>query len=412
MKLKAAARKASQTASFCVPGEAGLMRADYHSDLVRPLRTMSRIALVIVLAASAGVRAAGSDYLLFVASEAADTITLVRFNTNGGRVEREIPTGIMPTAIDGPHGLAVAPDGRSFFVSLAHGQPYGAVWKYSTTGDREVVSRVTLGSFPATLQVSPNGDFLYVVNFNLHGDHVPSSVSVVDTASMVEIKRITTCVMPHGSRFDPSGARHYSACMMDDALVEIDTAALRVSRHFILTKGRERAGVGAPPPTATTVTGHEGHGIEPSKAADAMCSPTWAQPSVDGRSIFVACNGSNDLVEIETASWRIKRRIAARNGIYNLAVTKDGKVIATNRRDQSASIFDTTTGQETARISLPRKAAHGVVVSPDDRYAFVTVEGVAAEPGTVVMIDIKSAKAIASVDVAAQAGGIDLWKVE
>jgi DNA-binding beta-propeller fold protein YncE len=143
-----------------------------------------------------------------------------------------------------------------------------------------------------------------------------------------------------------------------------------------------------------------------------MCAPTWAQPSVDGRSIFVACNGSNELVEIETGSWSVKRRIAARNGIYNLAVTKDGKVIATNRRDQSASIFDATTGQETARIPLPRKAVHGVVVSPDDRYAFVTVEGVAAEPGTVVMIDLKSAQAIASVDVPAQAGGIDLWKVE
>jgi DNA-binding beta-propeller fold protein YncE len=350
-------------------------------------------------------------YWVYVASEAADRIALLRFDGEGGHVERDFSTGIMPAAIDGPHGLAVAPDGRSFFVSLAHGQPYGAVWKYATGGNDQVLGRVTLGSFPATMQVSPSGDFLYVVNFNLHGDHVPSSVSVVDTAAMVEIKRIQTCVMPHGSRFDPSGAHHYSACMMDDALVDIDTSTLRVSRHFILTKGREHGANGAPPVSAAAAPGHAGHGTEGPPPGTQSCSPTWAQPSADGRSVFVACNGSSELVEIDVGGWTVKRRIAARNGIYNLAVTKDGRVIATNRRDQSASIFDAS-GQETARVPLPRKAPHGVVVSPDERYVFISVEGIAAEPGTVVMVDVTTGKTVASVDVAPQAGGIDVWKMD
>ena len=369
------------------------------------MRTLRFIIAALLMSGIAQTQP--SRYWLFVASEAADRIALVRFDGESGHVEREFSTGIMPAAIDGPHGLAVAPDKRSFFVSLAHGQPYGAVWKYSTTGNDQVLGRVTLGSFPATMQVSPSGDFLYVVNFNLHGDRVPSSVSVVDTEAMVEIKRIQTCVMPHGSRFDPTGAHHYSACMMDDALVEIDTSTLRVSRHFILTKGKEHGGSGVPPVNTTAATAHAGHGTE--AAGSQACLPTWAQPSADGRSVFVACNGSSELVEIDVAGWAVKRRIAARNGIYNLAVTKDGKVIATNRHDQSASIFDSS-GQETARIPLPRKAPHGAVVSPDDRYAFVSVEGVASEPGTVVMIDIKTGKTVASVDVAPQAGGIDVWK--
>ena len=112
------------------------------------------------------------------------------------------------------------------------------------------------------------------------------------------------------------------------------------------------------------------------------------------------------------ARWEVVRRIPARPGIYNLAVTTDGKLIATNRRDQSVSIFDTRAGTETARVALPRKAAHGVVVSPDQRFAFVSVEGMAAEPGTVVMIDLASGRIVASVDVAPQAGGIDFWKME
>jgi DNA-binding beta-propeller fold protein YncE len=367
------------------------------------------------LAASAGAsftQSGGGAYWLFVASEAADKIALVRFDAGGARLEREWPTGIMPAAIDGPHGLAVAPDGRSLFVSLAHGQPFGAVWKSSTSAPNDVTGRVTLGSFPATMQVSPSGDFLYVVNFNLHGDRVPSSVSVVDTTAMIEIKRIPTCVMPHGSRFDPSGARHYSACMMDDALVEIDTGTLRVSRHFIVTKGRER-GVAGPMPASAAPTGsHQAHGSEGPKPDDGSCSPTWAQPGADGRSVFIACNASSELVEVDAASWTVVRRIPAGAGIYNLAVTKKGMLVATNRRDQSASIFDLSAGKERARIPLPRKAPHGVVVSPDDRFAFVTVEGVGAEPGTVVMLDLAAGKVVASIDVAPQAGGIDFWKME
>ena len=373
---------------------------------------MALVLSALALPAARGAVAPDQDYLLYVASEAADRIALVRFWPGGGRVERDFPTGIMPTSIDGPHGLAVSPDGRWFYVSLAHGQPYGALWKYSTA-DHQVAGRVTLGLFPATLQISPGGDFAYVVNFNLHGDREPSSVSVVETSTMSEIKRIPTCVMPHGSRLDPTGAHHYSACMMDDALIEIDARRLRVSRHLIATAGKEHGGEGPPPPAAASATGgHTGHGAEPTTSPAAGCAPTWAQPTADGSSVFVACNGSSELVQVDVARWQVTRRIPARPGIYNLAVTTDGKLIATNRRDQSASIFDTRAGTETTRIPLPRKAAHGVVVSPDQRFAFVSVEGVAAEPGTVVMIDLATGRTSASVEVAPQAGGIDFWKTE
>src|SRR5919204_6024279 len=136
-----------------------------------------------------------SDYLVYVASEAADKIALVRFGPNGGRLDHELSTGIMPTDIDGPHGLAVSPDRRFYYVSLAHGQPFGSVWKYSTENDA-VLGRVTLGMFPATMQLTPDGEFLYVVNFNLHGDIVLSSVKVVATAEMLEVARVKTCAMP------------------------------------------------------------------------------------------------------------------------------------------------------------------------------------------------------------------------
>jgi DNA-binding beta-propeller fold protein YncE len=55
---------------------------------------------------------------------------------------------------------------------------------------------------------------------------------------------------------------------------------------------------------------------------------------------------------------------------------------------------------------------HGVVVSPDDRYAFVSVEGVGSEPGTVEVIDLATLKTVASVDVPEEAAGIEFLGTE
>ena len=357
------------------------------------------------------------EYLLYVLSEAADKIALVRFGPGGARVEREIPTGDMPTDIDGPHGISLSPDKQFYYVSLAHGRPFGSVWKYSTTDDR-VVGRVRLGHFPATMDISADGSLLYVVNFNLHGDMVPSSVSVVATERMLEVARITTCAMPHGSRLNSAGTKHYSACMMDDMLVEIDTNTLKASRHFVLTKGREMAMTGAPSRKTDTSAGHTkhdagGHGLEPPKRGDLSCSPTWAEPSPSGASIFVACNKSDEIVEVSAEGWKVTRRIPARPGVYNLTVTRDGtRLIATNKRDQSVSIVDVKSGRELGRIPTRRKVLHGVVVSPDDRYAFVTVEGIGSEPGTVEVVDLAAGRIVASVDVPPLAAGIDFFKME
>jgi len=353
------------------------------------------------------------DYLLYVLSEGADKISLIRFGPGGARIDHQIDTGDMPIDIDGPHGIVVSPDRQFYYVSLAHGRPFGSVWKYSTKDD-SVLGKTTLGYFPATLDITHDGNFLFVVNFNLHGDMVPSSVSVVSTGTMTEVARIQTCTMPHGSRINSQGSKQYSACMMDDMLVEIDTRSLKVTRHFVVTKNREMGMMGPPKPhtTESMHSMHGGHGSEAPKPGDTSCSPTWAEPSIDGASVFVACNGSSEIVEVDANRWELIRRIPARPGVYNLDITHDGsKLIATNKRDQSVSVFDVKSGKELARLPTKRKVLHGVVVSPDDRYAFVTVEGVGSEPGTVEVIDLSALKTVTTLDLPEAAAGIDFYKI-
>jgi DNA-binding beta-propeller fold protein YncE len=352
------------------------------------------------------------DYYVFAASEGNDQISLIRFGPAGIKVERTTITGIKPSDIDGPHGVATSPDGRFYYVTTAHGSPFGYLWKYATAND-SLAGRVMLGNFPATAQVTPDGAFVYVVNFNLYGEMVPSSMSIVAADEMVEVARVKTCTMPHGSRVNPQGTKQYSGCMMDDVVVEIDTRSLGISRHFMLTKGKEHGMAGPPGQHAATAGAHDmaGHGMQNPKAGDVSCSPTWVQPSADGARIFVACNKSSEIVEIDVATWTMTRRIPTGNGVYNLAVTRDGRyLVGTNKRDQSVSVIDIATGREAARMPTSRRVASGLAISSDDRYAFVTQEGVGSEPGAVDVIDLRALRKVATVDIGQQAGGIDFWK--
>ena len=375
-----------------------------------------RSLALLALAAPVAAQGPDRDYVVLVASEAVDLITQVRFGPGAGptliKVEGTTSVGVTPRDPDGPHGIAVSPDGAHYYVTTAHGLPFGYLWKFDARTN-EMVGRVELGNFPATAQVTPDGGFVYVVNFNLHGEMTPSSVSVVSTDPFVEVARIQTCTMPHGSRLNRAGTKHYSACMMDEMLIEIDTRELTVSRHFMLTKGSEQGMAGPPRMGHMTrdSSGTTGHGMEAPTPGTNTCSPTWAQPSADGRRIFVACNKTNDIVEIDATSWTMTRRITAGDGVYNLATTHDGSLlVATNKRGRSVSIIDIASGKELARVATIRRVVHGVVISPDDRYAFISVEGIGSEPGTLEVIDLRTKQRVASADLGQMAGGIDLLR--
>ena len=336
-----------------------------------------------------------SGYLFYVASESEDEVTLLRFSPGQGLViERVIRVGRFPAEIEAPHGVFLDPDGTHWYVTSGHGFPFGSLWKYETGSDT-AVAQVELGMFPATVAVAPFGGLALTVNSDFHGDLVPSTVSIVELESMIEIGRTETCTMPHGSRFSPDGLRHYSACMMDDELVEIDVTSLDVSRRLNLVSGE--------------LVDHAGT----SGMADRRqtCSPTWAAPSPTGAFVYVACNRSDQILEIDATTFEIGRRFESPSGPYNLAVTSDGKRLAATQKGSGAlSIWDLEAGDRIAYIPSVRKVTHGVIFTPDDRYALVTVEGIGGEPGGVEVIDMETLQRVATADVGKQAGGIAFWK--
>ncbi len=348
--------------------------------------------------------AADATYWVYVGAESADLVHRVRFGPEGAAVERTIPVGESAVEMEGPHGLQISRDGRYLHMTTGHGSPDGKYWKYALGPDTLVNAGLFLGYFPASLDVTPDGLYAFVVNFNLHGEMVPSSVSVVYTPTSTEVARTETCTMPHGSRVDPTGMRQYSTCMMDDQLVEIDTRTFAVSRRFRVAKGAEG-------PLAEA-DAHAGH-APGSAMAPATCSPTWAQPSADSRKIYVACNKSDEILEIDRDGWSVTRRLATGRGPYNLAVTPDGRLLlASLKQGGGIQAFDLASGSSVMTLKSSTTVTHGVVVSPDSRYAFVTSESVGSAPGKVDVYDLQRFSRVASVDVGQQAGGIAFWKME
>ncbi len=356
---------------------------------------------------------AEAQYRVYVGAESADLLHRLRLGSDGLRVEATIPVsglfeqsgvGHLQTEHESPHGVAVDARGGVVWMTTGHGLPDGKLWKVEAGTGRLLADPLDLGRFPASVDVSPDGRYVWVANFNLHGRMEPSSISVVWAADMVEVARVETCTMPHGSRVHPDGRRHHSVCMMDDQLVEIDAQALEVSRRLLLTSGGGRAldpgdrGFHAP----GSGHGHHGHSAE--------CSPTWVQPAHGGDRLWVACNRSDQVLEVDLEAWEVVRRFDTGRGPYNVDVTADDRLlVVTLKQGDAVEVIDLETGESQAILDTTTRVVHGIALSPDSRWAFISVEGIGEEPGRVDLVDLESLQLAGSVEVGQQASGIGFW---
>src|SRR5256884_6956018 len=117
-------------------------------------------------------------YRILVASESGDIVTQLVWDGTALTVAKVVPVGIMPADIDGPHNVTVAPDGSAWYVTIAHGTPYGSLWKMSAATD-SLLGRAPGEMFPTTIALTPDGTPAFVADSDFHRDPPPAHVGTV-----------------------------------------------------------------------------------------------------------------------------------------------------------------------------------------------------------------------------------------
>jgi DNA-binding beta-propeller fold protein YncE len=353
-----------------------------------------------LLAVSASAQTADAGYRVGVVSESGDITTWLKPSGNGLSVDRVVPVGVMPSDIDGPHNITVAPDGKSYYITIAHGTPFGSLWKMDASGD-SLLGRAQVELFPTTISLTPDGQFAFVANSDFHGDHPRVNlISVIHTPTMTKITDIPACDMPHGVKVNHAGTRVYASCMHSDEILQLDVATFGISR---------RAKTGEGGSMASMAPAQHGPSAPSGPAGAKECSPTFVSVSPDDQRLYVACNYGNSLQVWDAASFKPIKEIPVGKGAYNVEPSPDGKlVIVTNKKDQSVSLVDAVSLAELARVPTRKKIVHGVAYSPDSRLAYISCESIGADSGAVDVIDLAARKRVASIAIPGQPTGITI----
>lgn len=383
--------------------------------MVRPLMALGLVASMTTMADAQQAL----PFKVGVSSESGDIITWVTALNGQLLADRVVPVGVMPADIDGPHNVTMSPDRKSYYVSIAHGTPFGTLWRYDAASDT-VLGRANVEFYPTTIALTPDGELAFVANSDFHGDRPRvNMLSIVHTPTMDKITDLPVCDMPHGVKVEHGGARVWVSCMHSDEILSVDVSTFRVTQRAKVGTGSGMAGMdhgatshGAHGPPAPAPRGAKAASGPEAKPAprEGECSPTFISIAADDRTLYVACNYGNTVQVWDAATLSLTREIPVGKGSYNVEPSPDGRwLVSTNKKDQSVSVIDMTTLTVRATIPTTKKIVHGVAFSPDSRYAFVTAESIGSDPGSLDMIDLSTMTKVATLPIPAQPTGVTIW---
>ncbi len=325
-----------------------------------------------------------TDYVLFVGLESEDAVAVV--DPHAGTVLEKIPVGISTEDIEGVHALTMSPDGQYYYLSIAHGWPYGSAWKM-TTGKDSLVARANVGLFPATSVVTPDGTWLFVANYDLHGDPRLDTVSVVHTPTMTEVEQIPVCTKPHGMVISHDGRTVYVSCTRDNVVRAIDVATLSTVDSTSMLTDEDRA---------------QGE----------VCYPAGLALSNDDRKLYVACHKHGEIRVVSTERFgEILNRVPVGDGPYLIQANPGGdRLYVPNRNDQSFSVVDLADEKTIATKPSSASHPHTFAFGPDG-LVFLSMESHAVVPGAIDVIDPRTLETVRSIPVGLQATGVGVARV-
>jgi len=141
----------------------------------------------------------------YVTNSNSTTVTIIDIASNN-------VIGVI-NGFDGPSGMAIDPSGNIAYVNN-YGGPEGVESGNGTTvsvvnlNTNTIIDEITVGLAPAALAITPNGAFVYVINY-VDGNPGNGLVSVIQTSNNKVIKYIRGFSGPFAIAITPNGKYAY-----------------------------------------------------------------------------------------------------------------------------------------------------------------------------------------------------------
>jgi YVTN family beta-propeller protein len=252
-------------------------------------------------------------------------------------------TGRLPTG-RGPHEVAVAPDGRTAYVSN-YGQ-FG-IFREGEPPRREPGNTIT------------------VIDLDRRAVH--------GTFNLGEFR------MPHGLRVSRDGALLWATCEGAGTVVEVSTRTGRVAEswktgqetsHMLVATPDERrlyvANIGSGSVTVIDRASGTVRTIPTGAGAEGIAI------SPDGREVWVANRGADSIAVIDVAADRVTTRFASGGAMpIRVRFTPDGKEAwVSNARSNTVTVFDAASRRLLATVEVGAVPV-GIEISPDGALAYI-----------------------------------------
>jgi len=275
------------------------------------MRLFGIILSTIILSAIAPAAPAAESGTLIVLNKAADTAWLIPMQSPDKPVS--IPTN------DGPHEVAVSPDGKTAVIGNYGGQTPGHTLTIVDIPTARVTRTVDLAPYqrPHGLAFLPDGQHLLVTA------EAQQALLTVDLATGTVIGAIgTDQEISHMVARTPDGRRAFVTNIRSDSVSVIDLATGQLLRNLPTGKGAEGVAV-----------------------------------SPDGHEVWITNRADDTIVVLDAASLDTRATIPCASFPIRLKFTPDGRhVLVSNARSGDVAVFETATRREIARIPMTVKA--------------------------------------------------------